>query len=250
MFIDKKYLFALTLVPLAIGCVVDDGDDDDGTTNASTTGGTGTDTTNGTMSTSSTTAGTGTDTTGGTDTDSGTADTGTGTDTGGDGMACFFACEAAEDCCAFFGPTVEPTCIDGLGSFPWDVTCDAEGFCVGDPGCSEDQQCDDQGLGQDLCVDGSCQTSCEEDMDCDPGGTTGFTCTGGGGTYCEAPGCEEDMDCGPDLICVDGGCEFPSCEEDADCADQGPGGVCDTATGECGCMDDAECAEGFGCGSI
>jgi hypothetical protein len=242
MFTNKKYLFALALVAPMFGCPADDTDDTTttsvGETSASTTGGTSTSTT---TATSDTTDGPTTGMTSGMDTTTG------GTTGGGDGMACFFTCEAAEDCCAFYG-AAEELCVEGFGEFPYALECDAEGFCVNDPGCTEDQQCVDA-LQGDTCVDGLCYTACTEDADCEDANLIGYTCTGAGGTVCEFV-CEEDADCNPGggdlLVCTDGACDFAPCTEDADC--EGPGGVCDVATGECTCTTDRECAEGYGCG--
>ncbi|MBX7078397.1 MAG: hypothetical protein K1X88_04350 [Nannocystaceae bacterium] len=120
-------------------------------------------------------------------------------------------------------------------------------------GCTTDDECTMGGaLPAWVCVDigagfNACQPGCAADQDCEDQFLMGWTCTGGGGTYCEPPGCASDDDCAaiPGTTCnVDTGfCEAPPCESDADCGDL----TCDVATGICGCSDDAQCGDGFTC---
>ncbi len=238
MLINKK-LLALALLPLFAACVVDDGDDDDTLATVTDPTATGTDPT--ATATGTDPTATGTDPTA-TSTDP-TADTTAGeTETGGDAGFCAPGCAEAIDCCS----PQDPNCEAGLGTFPYAWTCEA-GACV-NPGCSADSECEAQLPGQ-VCADfggfGLCLPGCAEDVDCQTPGLETWVCTGGGGTYCEAPDCTADADCFAPATCnTDTGvCESPPCEADADCF----AGVCDAATGFCGCAEAADCGEGLTC---
>jgi hypothetical protein len=258
MLINKKFL-ALALLPIFGACVVNDADDDAaGTdTDVSTTAPTTTSPT--TTEPTTTTDPSTTEPT--TTTDPATTDPGTEsesdteadtseseTDTGGAGGYCALGCVEPVDCC----DAADPNCEPGLGTYPYDWSCD-EGACIAG-GCTDDEQCTFGGaLPTWVCADfgggfNACAPGCAADADCQGPGTEDYTCTGPDGT-CAAPGCTADADCQgvgtEDYTCnVDTGfCEAPPCTSDADCGTL----TCDVGSGFCGCTDDKMCGEGFAC---
>jgi hypothetical protein len=260
MFKNKKILAALLCTPLFGACVVN-GDDEAGDSGSGET----TNTTTATTATTEMTAGSSGETSSAstvsatTSADSGSSGSvsadsgGSTTDTGGGGMACFLSCTEAADCC----DPADPMCADGLGTYPYDYTCEADGTCSAGP-CTADEQCQFGGaLPGYVCgdVDGTpaCVPGCTMDSDCEDQFLMGYTCTGDGGAagmYCVAPPCMADEDCDPGMTgvlhCNAGACEF-ACATDDDCTMFGGGGTCNTDDGTCGCATTDDCPEGYTC---
>lgn len=245
MFNHKKFLAALLCTPLFTACVIGGDDEDDvGDSSTDPTANTltttaGTDDSSGTLTTTVGTEESGS----GTVADSGSSDEGsTGEPTGGN--SCFPACTEAADCCN----PADPTCADNLGTYPNNFTC--EGGVCANLGCTDDAECEAvipgtvcsqiEGFG------GVCETPCETEAECTVPGFDACLDDGEGGLTCQPGPCTDSADCGVEgAICeADGTCTYPGCEDDADCFTSG---VCDVATGSCGCADDTECMEGFVC---
>jgi hypothetical protein len=248
----KKFVTALLLTPLFVGCVVEgdgdtDADTDPGTSSVSATGDTGVSSVSATgdtgVSSVSATGDTGVSSVSATG-ETGLDETaGATTGGGGDGMFCLPTCEEAIDCCApgtkaIGCPTDYPVhyeCVEGICEYQG---CAADGDCAAVAGTT----C------HDVNEFGTCVPVCTvetEDVDCLV--DMGETCTGmtdDGELYCivEPVDCTDktcgDFACNPDT----GTCE---CDGDDDCADLG--GTCNLETGACNCTDDASCGEGFSC---
>jgi hypothetical protein len=134
---------------------------------------------------------------------------------------CAAGCSVAADCCL-------TGVIDCPGDYPNDWTCEA-GLCRRS-GCQADEQCGSIGNFPNLQCHpiegiGSCFEPCVDDLDCIA--VPDSSCVGvadDGARYCTAT-----------LVC----------QVDSDCAGQG---VCEIATGVCGCRDDDDCvASGMVC---
>ena len=159
--------------------------------------------------------------------DTTTAGSGGGAGTGGsdaEGGYCALSCETAADCC--------PAGAQGCpGDYPYNYEC-VDNLCE-NSGCSEDAQCQFDGLQPDYgCfrIDGVggaeyglCSEGCETDDDCE---TDGWVCIGESpdGAYClpepvdPAP-CDDDNDCRGFGVCQDDGtCR---CGADDECTEDG-----------------------------
>jgi hypothetical protein len=148
--------------------------------------------------------------------DGGAQDEGNSSATAGDEVGqCFQGCVGPADCC----PVGSLGC-PGEG-YPNNWACN-DGICEFG-GCTDDLQCGLLGLTQEChTIDGigTCFDPCASDSDC---ALTGGTCSGvadDGTGFCEV--------------------ETPPCEDDLDCAGLG---ICDVQSGECYCLDDANCTD-------
>lgn len=228
----KKIFTALLLAPLFTGCVVTDGDDDDGAETGDTdpTAATMTDpsvtmTDPSVTMTDPTAESSGTDpsvgTESGSESGSETADTGETTG-GGGGMFCQATCTEAVDCC----PKGVPDCPGEPPFSNWE--CNA-GLCeLG--GCETDDHC--MIIAGTTCHQvggfGACVPVCTVETEAEDCLTDqGETCSGM---------TDDGM-----LYCV---VDVPPCDGDDDC---GGFGVCNLETGACECADMGQCPEGYDC---
>ncbi len=229
----KKIFTALLLAPLFTGCVVSDGDDDDGAetgdtdpTAATMTDPSATMTDPSATMTDPTAESSGTDpsvgTESGSESGSETADTGDTTG-GGGGMFCAPACEVPEDCCAEGVPCGDPPysnfeCNEGLCEL---IGCIEDGDCTIIAGTTC-HQVNEFGQCVPLCTVETEAKDCLTDQ--------GETCTG--------------MTDDGDLYCIVEPDPVPPCEDDKACFGFG---VCNLDSGVCECADETQCPDGYAC---
>jgi hypothetical protein len=164
------------------------------------------------------------DVTGDASAEGGSIDDGAAESGGPGAMFCQLECTVASDCC----PAQLPMGTTCPGDYPYDYTCNREGFCR-TSGCTDDQDCTLGGMVSGYeCHDVGgfplCLIVCTSDTDCPAGGV--LTCDGeadDGAMYCvgdPGAGCVDDDQCAGAGVCEDGACV---CHGDGDCTIAGYG---------------------------
>lgn len=236
----------MVLAATLSACVIDPTDDDDAA--GDTEGATDTNVTSGPSSGNTDGEGPGSNTQGettnpGSDTEaesSGNPETTDDTDTGsGDGMYCTFECAADEDC-QVMGMDIGLTCESNRCAGEAPTGCTDDDFCIAQlSGWSAGMACEaeaDCAALMQHCVEvagaGHCATGPTEFVTCETLMMDEIETTNIDGDPVTLCG-NSNATCRDDGIC------FDPCTSDDDCFESAP--VCDTATGICGCTEDAHC---------